>query len=90
MGNSTAGEFQLADVVGSIPSFSGALISKNSNQNLLDDSMNNLLIWGSEIYDTNNYHDNFINNSRLTIPAGVKWAKVKASVHLQSGTTGSL
>lgn len=88
--NNTTAQYELADVVGSIPMFSGALVAKSSNQNLPGTTTGILIDWPVEAYDTNSYHDNVVDSSRLTIPAGVSWVKLKASIRMQSGTTGSL
>lgn len=39
-----------------------------------------------EIFDTNGYHDTGSNTERITIPAGVNYARLEAGAWLQSGT----
>jgi len=70
---------QVLTVAGGVPSwatpaaggstFVGCSLSKTGNQ-----SINNLSItaitWDTELKDTNAFHDNSTNNSRITIPAG--------------------
>lgn len=88
--NNTNSQFELIDVVGSVPLFSGSLVAKSSSQNLPAATPNILVDWPVEAYDTNNYHDNIVDNSRLTVPLGVSWVKLKASIRMNSGTTNSL
>lgn len=89
--NNGAGEFQLTNVSGgSFGILAGALVGKTGNQSLAGSTNNILLSWDYEEYDTNTVHDNVTNNSRLTVPAGASYIKVKVSLQWQSGVTGNL
>ena len=44
---------------------------------------------GSEIYDTDNVHDNTTNNSRLTVPSGVTYVRVSGGIGLSSDAAGN-
>ncbi len=55
--------------------FRGALVSRTANKSIAN-STSVLVDWDAEIYDTENIHDNVVNNSRLTIPAGVTRVRV--------------
>ena len=48
--------------------FNGANVYKTTLQTVSTLSTFVALIWGGELYDTNSYHDNSTNNSRLTVP----------------------
>jgi hypothetical protein len=55
----------------SATTFSGALAFKTGDQTI-SNTTSTILSFGSETngYDTNSYHDNTTNNSRMTIPSG--------------------
>jgi hypothetical protein len=67
--NSGATAPEWATPASGTPSFVGCSLSKTGNQ-----SINNLSItaitWDTELKDTDAFHDNSTNNSRITIPAG--------------------
>jgi len=48
--------------------FSGALVKKAADQTAADYSSFGTVGWDAEEYDTDAYHDNATNNSRLTVP----------------------
>ena len=48
--------------------FSGAFVTKNATQTISTINTYFALTFQAETYDTNNYHDNTTNNSRLTVP----------------------
>lgn len=54
--------------VGSVTSYIGCVLSK-ADQSLSNNTATTLS-WNNEIIDTDNFHDNVTNNSRVTIPAG--------------------
>jgi len=67
--------------------FRGALVSKIGGQALLE-NITTKLTWESERYDTDNIHDNITNNSRLTVPAGVTFVRLIASIDWEFSMLG--
>lgn len=63
----------------SLPS-RGALVSKVADETGANYSAGVLVPWDEEIYDTDGFHDNATDNTRLTIPAGSGITKVKFAV----------
>jgi hypothetical protein len=53
----------------STPTFVGALVTKSTGQSLTSGTAATLT-WNLESFDTNGFHDNTTNNSRLTVPTG--------------------
>jgi hypothetical protein len=49
--------------------FVGASVYKTSNQSIANNTTTTIT-WDAEVFDTNAFHDNSTNNSRMTIPAG--------------------
>jgi len=49
--------------------FAGCRLFKSAGQTVFD-ATNTALTFDSETYDTNTYHDNSTNNTRITIPSG--------------------
>jgi hypothetical protein len=49
--------------------FVGASIYKSGNQSITT-ATTTTITWDAELFDTNTFHDNSTNNSRMTIPAG--------------------
>lgn len=74
----------------SAAAFSGAMVSKAADQTGANYTTGPVIAWTSEIYDTDNYHDNSTNNSFLTVPSNGKYrigcnvslANVSADVHV--------
>ena len=60
--------------------FRGALVRKSVNQTGVDYTTATAVVWDQEVYDTDGFHDNASNNSRLTIPAGVSKVRLSAQV----------
>lgn len=56
-----------------------AVVSKTANQ-ALTGGVSTTLTWDSEVADTNAFHDNVTNNSRLTVPSGVTRVKLVANL----------
>jgi hypothetical protein len=50
--------------------FQGASVWKSANQNLTSASQTTIT-FDTEVFDTDGFHDNVTNNSRLTIPTGM-------------------
>lgn len=57
----------------------GALVQKTGAQTVAS-STTVTLTWAAEVYDTDAFHDNSTNNSRLTVPSGVSLVRVSASL----------
>lgn len=68
--------------------FRGALVSKTANQSINGGSLITLT-WNSEVFDTDTIHDNSVNNSRLTVPAGVTVVRLTGNVTWTSAVTVS-
>lgn len=60
--------------------FSGAMVSKNSDQTATNFS-STVLTWGAEVYDVGGWFDSGTSTSRMTVPSGVSY------VRLTVGTT---
>jgi hypothetical protein len=83
-------EINAGSVGASIPSFKGALValpSTSANQTLSNTTWTPIG-YDTEEYDTDNFHDNAVNNSRLTVPAGVSRVKLTANVYWQQDNVG--
>jgi len=55
------------------PTFNGAFVTKNATQTISTLTTYIALSFQAETYDTNSYHDNTTNNSRLTVPSAGKY-----------------
>lgn len=45
--------------------------------------------WDQEVYDTDNFHDNVTNNTRLTVPAGCNFARLVLTLTMGNNTIGA-
>lgn len=70
---------------GSTP-FRGALVELTTNVAI--PTLPYLISWNSEVYDTDNIHDNSVNPTRLTVPSGVTKVKILANALLSTHTGG--
>ena len=61
------------------PKIVGAKVHDNSAQSISNTTFT-AKVWDTEAYDTNSYHDNITNNTRMTIPAGV--TRVRLTAHI--------
>jgi len=69
--------------------FAGALVYKSADQTLSNNSLT-VLSFNSEVYDTNNFHDNSTNNSRFTIPSGkAGYYQIVGDVSYRSSTANN-
>lgn len=59
--------------------FSAATVFKMLDQSL-SDAVSTLITWDLETLDVGGWHDNAVNNTRLTVPAGVNYARFTAVV----------
>ena len=67
--------------------FAGVLVN-GSDQNLAN-ATNTILAWNAEVFDTNGFHDNATNNSRLTVPTGkAGYYEIQANVSFNLNSTG--
>lgn len=68
---------------------SGALVRNSAGVTGINASAGDTLItWNSETYDTNSFHDNSTNPSRLTIPSGVSYARLSFQIEIDNVTAG--
>lgn len=69
--------------------FRGALVRKASDLTAQNFTAATAIAWDQEAYDTDAFHDNVTNNSRMTIPAGVNYVKLLACLTL-AGITADM
>lgn len=62
------------------PTIKRALVYKSGTQSL-SAGVTTTLTWDSEEYDTDAFHDNSSNNSRLTVPSGVTLVRLTSSIN---------
>lgn len=68
----------------------GALVGLTANITAANYSIATDIPFDAESYDTDGFHDNAINNVRLTVPAGISgWARIGGCVALGAVTSGS-
>lgn len=68
--------------------FSAALVCKSGDQGIADNT-ETVLSWNTETTDVGGWHDNAVNNSRLTVPAGINYARFKAVVVINLDSSGN-
>ena len=70
------------------PTFTGCSLSKTASQSIPNGTLTTVT-WNNELFDTNSFHDNVTNNSRITIPSG-KAGKylIIANTNWPANTTG--
>lgn len=56
--------------------FKGAWIGMTASTSGVNYTALTTMAWDTELYDTDSWHDNVTNNSRLTVPAGVSYVNV--------------
>lgn len=76
------------------PPFDGARVYLSADQ-ALTSNVFQVVNWDSEEYDTDNFHDNAVNNSRLTIPTGVTKVRLRLALQFEpwaggGGTQGDI
>lgn len=55
--------------LGVAPAFKGALVRKSADQTGANYTATTAISWNTEVYDTDGFHDNVTNNTRLTVLA---------------------
>jgi len=75
--------------VGGSPTFVGANATKTANQSLANATVTSISFDGTDILDTNNFHDSTTNNTRMTIPTGYggKYL-IQGTLEFASNTSG--
>lgn len=66
--------------------FSGALVTISANQSI-NNNTPTFINWDAEEYDTDGYHDNVTNNTRLTVPED-GWYVISGGAVFASNATG--
>jgi hypothetical protein len=62
------------------------MAKKSADQTGANFTSGSILAWDGEVYDVGGWHDNVTNNSRLTVPSGVNYVEVSASVRYLNNT----
>lgn len=93
-GDGTGLEFTNANAlvaVAAVPRFMGALVNLSATTAAQNYAAGISIPFGAEQFDTDGFHDNVTNPSRMTIPAGlgIKKVKVSATVRVSAITAGS-
>lgn len=67
------------------------LVKLSADQTAANYSTPSVISWGASVYDSNSFHDNVTNNSRITIPPALnnKYVQLRASVVVGSMSGGS-
>jgi hypothetical protein len=72
-------------------SFSGAMVKKSADQTGANYSLaagGGNIAFDAEAYDVGGWHDNVTNNTRLTVPSGVNYVVIAASVTMSNVVAG--
>lgn len=69
--------------------YRGALVYKSADQTAANFSTGAAVQWNAEDHDTNGFHDNVTNNSRLTIPVGVSKVRLSYAIRCDSVTANA-
>jgi len=78
-----------AAVGSSSPTFVGANATKTANQSLANVTVTSISFEGTDIVDSNGFHDPATNNSRMTIPTGYAGKYlIQGTLEFASNTTG--
>jgi len=83
--STAANQVHVISISGSGPR--GAAVRKSASQSI-PDSANTFLTFDTEDFDTDSIHDTVTNNSRLTVPSGIPYVKVAATVQFNNNVTG--
>jgi hypothetical protein len=86
--SSTATGLKWAAAAGGSSTFVGCSLKKTTSQSV-PNATYTVLSFNSELYDTNGFHDNTTNNTRITIPSGKGgYYEVAFAIPLSNNTTG--
>jgi hypothetical protein len=69
--------------------FRGALVTKTAIQTL-SSGVATALSWDNEVYDLDSFHDNAVNNTRLTVPTGASLVRISQGVHRSNASSSDL
>lgn len=73
---------------GAAQPFRGCKLTVSGGQ-LIPTAVTTIINWNAEAFDTDGFHDNVTNNSRITIPAGVSFVELTAQSEWQGSATGA-
>lgn len=70
-----------------VNTLNGAMVKKAADQTGANYSgAGTAVAWTAEVYDVGGWHDNSSDNSRLTVPSGVSYVEVAATIRIANGT----
>lgn len=69
----------------------GCLVKKSADQTAANYTAPVKLTFDTEVYDTDGFHDNVTNNTRLTVPAQLngRYARISGGIHISALTANS-
>lgn len=70
--------------------FSGALVTKASDETTADYTGGAVVSWDTETYDIGGWHESVTNPSRLTVPAGVSRVRLYGQINTSSIATANM
>jgi len=62
----------------------GALVKKTADQTGADYTTATAVVWGAEVYDSDDIHNTSTNPTRLTVPLGIAQVRLRANVEVVS------
>lgn len=77
----------LNPAIADVPLSRGALVYLGTTQAIPNNTITEIA-FDTEVYDTDNIHDNVTNNTRLTVPAGVTRVQLSAQCKYVANSTG--
>jgi hypothetical protein len=66
------------------PGYVIARVKKSADQTAASYSGGGVVTWDTDTYDIGGLHDTGSNTSRFTVPAGVSWVRLAASIHFNA------
>lgn len=76
-----------AAIAAAAPGMKGCYLTKSANQAIAN-ATTTTLTWDQEVYDTDSFHDNVTNNSRITIPSTYNNKYVEFNIAVDWNTNG--